>query len=369
MNKYINLNVIIILKQIPHAFGYDADYEGDETFTQADGQNTFSELFNVIDHIHLGAVVITIISLIILIMWPKVDALKRIKLVPGALVAVILGVALNEFFISTGSSLAIAKEHLVSFFIRRKRSENSIFIVAWLIAGWFVYELINSKLPAYAIGALPAISLIVADQIEHFRSRLASNVRWYAVTAIIQLVITVAIGLAFIFIAFYFLDGFAQVASLFSGLLTVGLGIYLFKNERKDFLLLCMSALIPSFFAWTFIVGSFEEDRCTTKTVAHVVASNYKLSSQVVFTKDFSLPSLPFYLAVKGFTFIENQDFETYKSHLTDGDVLIFDQDGLNLFREQQNELFDQKLILHQVDGWIPDRGKKITYFIVSRDL
>ena len=39
------IGVIIILKQIPHALGYDADYEGDETFTQADGQNTFSELF------------------------------------------------------------------------------------------------------------------------------------------------------------------------------------------------------------------------------------------------------------------------------------------------------------------------------------
>lgn len=260
------------------------------------------------------------------------------------------------------------KEHLISFFVKRKRSENSIFIVAWLIAGWFVYELINSKLPAYAIGALPAISLVIADQIEHFRTRLASNTRWYSVTAVIQLVITLAIGGAFIFIAFYFLDGLAHVASIITGLLTIGFGIYLFKNERKDFLLLCMSALIPSFFAWTFIVGSFEEDRCTTKTVAQVVADNYKLSSQVVFTKDFSLPSLPFYLAVKGFDFVENQDFETYNVHLNNGDVLIFDQEGFNLFREQQNELFEQQLTLHQVDGWIPDRGKRISYIIVSRD-
>lgn len=108
------IGVIIILKQIPHAFGYDADYEGDESFVQADGQNTFSELFNFIDYIHLGAVTITIISLIILIMWPKVDALKRIKLVPPALVAVIVSILLNEFFISTGNSLAISKSHLVN---------------------------------------------------------------------------------------------------------------------------------------------------------------------------------------------------------------------------------------------------------------
>ena len=97
------IGVIIILKQIPHAFGYDADYEGDETFTQADGQNSFSELFNVIDHVHPGAIVITLISLTILIIWPKVDALKRIKLVPPALVAVIVSILLNEFFIKRNS--------------------------------------------------------------------------------------------------------------------------------------------------------------------------------------------------------------------------------------------------------------------------
>ena len=39
------IGIIIILKQIPHAFGYDKDPEGDLEFLQADGQNTFSELF------------------------------------------------------------------------------------------------------------------------------------------------------------------------------------------------------------------------------------------------------------------------------------------------------------------------------------
>ncbi|MCP2027857.1 MFS superfamily sulfate permease-like transporter [Flavobacterium sp. HSC-32F16] len=108
------IGIIIILKQIPHAFGYDADFEGDQAFIQNDGSNSFSFLFDVLNHIHLGAVLISVISLVILISWDKVQFLKRLKLVPGALVAVILGVVLNEFFISTGSSLAIAKEHLVS---------------------------------------------------------------------------------------------------------------------------------------------------------------------------------------------------------------------------------------------------------------
>jgi MFS superfamily sulfate permease-like transporter len=108
------IGVIIILKQIPHAFGYDPNYEGDESFIQNDGQNTFSELFQIVDHIQLGSVLIAFISLALLISWNKIDFLKKIKLVPAALIAVILSILLNEYFIQTDSSFAIRPEHLVS---------------------------------------------------------------------------------------------------------------------------------------------------------------------------------------------------------------------------------------------------------------
>jgi MFS superfamily sulfate permease-like transporter len=108
------IGVIIFTKQIPHAVGYDKDYEGDLTFLQSDGQNTFSELFSILDKVQFGAVIITIVSLLIIIIWNKTPALKKLKLIPAALVAVVVGVLINEFFVKTGSSLAIRKEHLVS---------------------------------------------------------------------------------------------------------------------------------------------------------------------------------------------------------------------------------------------------------------
>ena len=108
------IGVIIFLKQIPHAFGYDPDHEGDLAFVQADGQNTFSEIFHMLNHIQPGSVVITLVSLTILIAWTKVKFLKDLKLVPAALIAVIFGVVLNEIFIQTGSILAIGSAHLVS---------------------------------------------------------------------------------------------------------------------------------------------------------------------------------------------------------------------------------------------------------------
>ncbi len=108
------IGIIIILKQLPHAVGYDADFEGDEAFLQTNGGNTFSSLFGLLHYVQLGSILISVVSLTVLILWDKIPALKKLKVIPAALVAVILGVLLNEFFVQNMSSLAIQKQHLVS---------------------------------------------------------------------------------------------------------------------------------------------------------------------------------------------------------------------------------------------------------------
>lgn len=106
------IGIIIILTQIPHALGYDKDFEGNETlFANGFNLNYFTELFSAI---HPGAVIVTLVSVAILIAWDKVPALKKIKLIPGALVAVVAGISLNYIFKITGSSLEIGPDHLVS---------------------------------------------------------------------------------------------------------------------------------------------------------------------------------------------------------------------------------------------------------------
>ncbi|MES2239971.1 MAG: SulP family inorganic anion transporter [Bacteroidota bacterium] len=129
------IGIIIILKQLPHAFGYDSDFEGDQSFAQVDGDNSVSSLFQVFNHFQLGAIIITLVSLAILISWDKVAFFKKFKLVPGALIAVIFGIVLNEIFISTGSSLAIAKDHLVSLPVPTSIDEFKAIIVVPNFAG------------------------------------------------------------------------------------------------------------------------------------------------------------------------------------------------------------------------------------------
>ncbi|MEO8515742.1 MAG: SulP family inorganic anion transporter [Flavobacterium sp.] len=108
------IGIIIFLKQIPHAFGLDKDFLGDLSFLQSDGENTFTEIMTIIGNINLGSVIVTVISLAILILWNKISFLKKLKLVPAALIAVIVGIAINQWFIYTGSDFTIGAEHLVS---------------------------------------------------------------------------------------------------------------------------------------------------------------------------------------------------------------------------------------------------------------
>ena len=123
------IGIIIIMKQLPHAFGYDSDFEGDQSFLQLNGSDTLSSLLGIFNYIQFGSIIITIVSLVILIAWDKIPFLKKLKLIPGALVAVIVGVILNEIFTATQSSLAISKEHLVSLPVPTSFEEFKTIIV------------------------------------------------------------------------------------------------------------------------------------------------------------------------------------------------------------------------------------------------
>tara|TARA_B100000795_G_scaffold9765_1_gene6878 strand:+ start:2008 stop:3600 length:1593 start_codon:yes stop_codon:yes gene_type:complete len=109
------IGIIIILKQIPHFFGYDASIEGDFAFFQINGENTFSEIFKSLNFIQIGSTLIGVLSLGILLLWDKVLSKKGkiFLIIQGPLVAVATGIL---FFIITKSNdtLSIAKSHLVS---------------------------------------------------------------------------------------------------------------------------------------------------------------------------------------------------------------------------------------------------------------
>ncbi len=110
------IGVIIVLKQIPHAFGYDEDYEGDLTFLQADGKNSFTEIVAMLDSISPGAIFISIISLAILLLWDIHLSKKHqiFKLLQGPLVAVLVGITYQIVMPGLIPELGIEQKHLVN---------------------------------------------------------------------------------------------------------------------------------------------------------------------------------------------------------------------------------------------------------------
>ncbi len=109
------IGIIIILKQIPHAVGYDKDSEGDFSFIENNtGHNTLSAIIDAINSIQPGAIIVSVIAILILIAYNKFPFLQKIKVLPGGLVAVLAGIMINEIFRSSGSGLEIENTHLVS---------------------------------------------------------------------------------------------------------------------------------------------------------------------------------------------------------------------------------------------------------------
>lgn len=109
------IGIIIFLKQIPHAFGYDKNPEGPLAFSQVDGQNTFSELSNMLNYISPGALLISVLSLGILILWerPFMKKIPVFSIIQGPLVVVVLGILMQLGF-ANSEQFMIQADHLVS---------------------------------------------------------------------------------------------------------------------------------------------------------------------------------------------------------------------------------------------------------------
>ena len=107
------IGVILILKQIPHALGYDEDFEGDLTLYWNGELGAWHEISFAFEHIHPGAAIIAATGLLILVVWARVEFLNKLKWMPGPLAVAILGVVLNMVFQAAKPDWALGGSHIV----------------------------------------------------------------------------------------------------------------------------------------------------------------------------------------------------------------------------------------------------------------
>lgn len=119
------IGITLILKEIPHAVGYDKDFMGDEGLIQADGHNTFTEIYYALKYNSIGAIIICAISIALLILFdmPFMKKVKLFKFLPGALFVVLSGILINYLFMQFAPHLALNGEHVVQLPVANSAEE------------------------------------------------------------------------------------------------------------------------------------------------------------------------------------------------------------------------------------------------------
>lgn len=110
------IGMILIIKQTPHATGFDASYVGDESYMQETAKSSFVELVQALHGISPGATVVSGVALLILILW-ETGFLRRfslVRMIPGPLLVVVWGVGYNIWAQMYAPEWAISEKHMVS---------------------------------------------------------------------------------------------------------------------------------------------------------------------------------------------------------------------------------------------------------------
>jgi MFS superfamily sulfate permease-like transporter len=104
-----SIGILIIAKQIPHAVGYSNERN---VLTEI-GNEDWHPLLQPLQQIQPGVLLICLLSIAIMLVWDRPFIKKRVKFIPGALVAVIVAIVMNEIFKATNSALTVEEDHLV----------------------------------------------------------------------------------------------------------------------------------------------------------------------------------------------------------------------------------------------------------------
>lgn len=176
------IGVVIILKQIPHALGRDAHYEGDfDFFFELDNKsNTLGDILIAIYTASPAAVIITVVAMAILIVWerPSLQSRKFFKLVPAPLIVVVVGIVLNEIFRATLNDFHLKTEdgHLVALPVAAGLND---FFHQFTLPDW---SALNQKqvyvtgLTIAVVGSIETLlSIEAADKLDPFRRISSTN--------------------------------------------------------------------------------------------------------------------------------------------------------------------------------------------------
>jgi 4-amino-4-deoxy-L-arabinose transferase-like glycosyltransferase len=256
-------------------------------------------------------------------------------------------------------------------------SGQATFMFAWLLFGWFFYEITSSKLPAYSIGAQPAIALLIAQQVVAWLEDCKNNGNFsYLKTikgfAIFQTILGISLAAALVFFANKFFGAIAiwnvvPLALVFS-VGTATMLYFIYKKSKMATVAMLCNGLLLTFFAWLTVLPLVENKRDATKRAAKTAQRMRKLRNDAVLIYAFdagtNMPSIAFY-GQPGFRVaIDPPDYEQdlYWYQSKNPTVVIADQ--ANYDRVYKSFVPAYKVV--KIPIWIIDRNRTDNYYVFS---
>jgi MFS superfamily sulfate permease-like transporter len=170
------IGIILIMKQIPHLVGYDVDPEGDFDFSRSDGRNTLSDLYQMLNNITPGAVIVGVVSLLI-IMIGRLKFYKNDRIlsnIPPALLVVIVGVLLQVSL--EGTRYSLTPEHLVRLPVIRDASDMRSAIILPDFSLWTTTQFWSIAFTLAIVASLETLlSIEAADKLDPKKRESDSN--------------------------------------------------------------------------------------------------------------------------------------------------------------------------------------------------
>ncbi|MCU0960369.1 MAG: SulP family inorganic anion transporter [Pirellulaceae bacterium] len=169
------IGLILILKQLPHLVGHDADFIGDMSFLQPDERNTFSELAWTFFNLHPGAALVGLLSLLLLVTWDQVKWLQRVPL-PAPLAVVLAGLGLGLVLEQVGGAWRIESTHLVQVPVAGSLREFLAFMQFPDVTALTHPRLITSAITIAAVASLETLLNVEAvDKLDPQRRVTPAN--------------------------------------------------------------------------------------------------------------------------------------------------------------------------------------------------
>lgn len=232
-----------------------------------------------------------------------------------------------------------------AFDLRRRRRPRTYSLLPWLAAGWLFYELAPSKLPTYVLGAYPALAFLIATEIR--RVDRTGLTPLHAVGLVVHVLVLLGLAVAcFLAPSFPGVTHALPFAAAGSWLLLFGAGgVFLIAagHLRPGLLTTATASLGLVLILGGWGVAALKPRLHATAIVADQVSRVARPPATVGLPPRLGLPSLPLALTWHGLTPVLDSPAD---------------------FRITTEAPLQTPLAV--ADGWIPDRGRAVRYWIVA---